>query len=1255
MTFSHSISSYKEIKLDRHAVIEASAGTGKTYTLECLVVELILKEGVSLEEILLVTFTEKATSELEMRIRRKLADALKGAENNGQHERLKDALDNFDRASIFTIHGFCQQVLQEHAFDSRTPFAHEVVDDAALYRQLLRRHMRTVWPRRFGERLGDLLHFSGYPGWKQKDECEWENKVVNLALRYNREAGVRLVPDFSSEAPLDEILKRIKEVLDRIAEAGGDIDPNDPKRCGLYRNYDRLNVHGRQKGSILAKIIAPLLQCVIKNVQGQFNLGHLQKFFLAAESYTRYCDVGFACLTDVSWNKAGDNRADVCPYLENIVRSLEELKGAWEQSKLYLPVQTAKALREEAFRFKREQGLISYDDMLLLVYLALQDNPGLVAALRGRYRYALVDEFHDTDPIQWEIFKTLFLAGREPNRLILIGDPKQAIYGFRGADVHTYARAREELGQRGDSARYSLGTNWRSTPGLIAALNHLFEEGAWFSASSLAGFEPVKPPEEAERQTRLYRDETGRAAITVVDLGREDSGSRARSRMARFIAKEIKRLLEPAAEAGAVGSRLVIGMGGEIRPLCAGDICIAVRAKHEAVPIEKELSQARIPYSFYKKPGLYESAEALHLDVLLSAIADPADESALAKALLTDFFHVPLERLAEYRDLPPDHPIRTLFRRWNELAEGRRWAKLFQSILEDTSVLLSPGKSTESPDSKEFDPYRDRRITNYQHIVQELLRDAIQMRLDFAGVCEHLGRLRRKTAPRERDEDLHRLETEQPKVQIMTMHTSKGLQFPVVFVAGGFTGGCKDEDYYKFHQDGHIIFDLTKDRRNREAHLRERDQDNRCLFYVAFTRAMHKLYLPKHRQGTKVPEPGSAPAAGFLFDALEEAWPDGKGDANARHVDDRGRSVDQNEQPLQPALDPLSDKTPQESPPPSVALPEPLFPKEDPDFRSRKIEVESFSSLHERLARIGADRLAIAASDTASVEYESEEIPLVDESPELVIEATLQPEEKPLLPPGAETGSMLHDLLEIIDYETVAQATAPEALLAPNTRTFVQIDQALLRYALADPEPLESAEDPRRRCRQETAGLLWNALHTPLTAEGQVFCLGQVKGCDRLHELEFYYPLSFFDASGSMRKGFERLGFDLSEEFFVHGFIDLVFRLKSKDGAHRYFLLDWKSNTLTTGYDPESLNASMADAGYTLQYKLYCLALLRWLKRSVPGFDPERHFGGVFYLYLRGLTGAAESGGVYFDRPGDEDSILKSLSAELAEASEAAS
>jgi exodeoxyribonuclease V beta subunit len=1057
------------IDLTRHAVIEASAGTGKTYTIERLVLRLLTELRAPLDSILLVTFTEKATGELKTRLRERLEKALR--ELPQHRDTLVPALDHFDQASIFTIHGFCQRLLQEYALEQGQDFRAAVVNDEDLVPQALRDVQRKVWRSHFGDRLRAVLETAGF---SRLTADNWDKELFELAKSYQPRSDHQLRPT------------AVADWWQRLDEPGA------------------------------------------------------------------------------KW--AGQ-----------------------------LHVFTVNAIRQHLADHKQQRGLLSFDDMIGIVEQNLDpeahlDGSPLVHRLRDRYRYGVVDEFQDTDPLQWRIFHRIFVeAGK--SRLFVVGDPKQAIFAFRGADLPTYQRARKQLREEAGAAFLPLDTNWRSAPELLDALNCLFLDGEWFPRDSKIDYREVHAPADEERSSRIVTDLTNRAALTIVDVRPWEMPRQARKQFARFVACEIHRLLTGT---GGQPAFVFAHKGTSARPLTAADICVLVFKRNEAEPLTEELEKLDIPYSFHKPTGLWQSEEVHQLETLLVCLSRPEDRASLRKALLTCFFRIRPADLVQCQDLPLSHPARRLYQQWLDYAEARQWSALFQSLLEDTGLLLQALEND----------VRAQQLATLRHVMGTLERVGHGENRDLLGLVDWIREQRRQ-----RDQgdgvqppaDMFR-----PRVRIMTIHASKGLEFPIVFLAGGFTGSGRRPTGVATYRDDHgrKVFDCCPDG---EAHARMADEamgEARRLLYVALTRPMFKLYVPMVHMGSGV-RPYSGPAGTILLPALKQACPDKLGPLFAEIITPP-RLLE-----LTRAVPNQEDRTADSAPP--ILHTGSLFPSLAANLERRGIVVRSFSSMSRQHAMPEGPSYTERQHATAPEES-----------------AGIAESEDPVR--GPVFGSMVHHVLETIDYAAVARCAEPSLLLVERTPSRLLIDKVIA----ADIVNLRGKprEELERTARAQIAQLVWNALHTPLREAGGA--LAKLQASDRIHELEFEFVEAALDPRDASRSSRARS----REDSFVLGFMDLVFR-----HAGRYFLVDFKTNLLP-GYTPEHLARCMNEADYHRQYRLYLHALYRWLTR-VHGKDYPflRHCGGVYYLFVRGLNGRDESTGVFHHQVTADDLDLAQIMA----------
>lgn len=1090
-----------DFDLSKHGWIEASAGTGKTFTIERLVVRAIVEEKIPISSILTVTFTEKATGELKDRIRGLLQNIVDGSlaegdrqwfeeqqRKHGKQEAsktfafVKDSLDRFDEAAIFTIHGFCQSLLTEYSFELGRLLKYELVND------------------------NDLLE--------------------------------TLIPDALRRLPVSE-----SDLLERL-------------------------------------------------VRSEF------------------------------WKVTHSGE----PRLENTVRNLlRMLKGnvelrlssASEDSPMQIVLRMVRSIQDNLTRLKAERGWISYDDMILHVRDALcpttdrfkdqatdraadqKKDPDtsrkLASAIGERFRFAIIDEFQDTDALQWDIFSACFLdSGRHVSRtsdrrsdvrsprLILVGDPKQSIYGFRGADLNAYFRAKKRfvaLAEKGEAHLYRINRNFRSSPEYIQALNAIFQsEGyPWNVASDdndLAYVLKDCPTGNRWEGTELP---PGRRPMNLWRPENADGAAAIRLAHARHICNEIRFLTAGGHELCKDGRRI---------PVSYGDICILARSKKEATGILGHLRTAGIPASFYKQAGVFESVEALEILYVLEALAEPARSSAVQKALLTRFFGISIELIQAMDELPVDHPFRERMQRWHELAGENRWPQLFREMMTVDELF-----ALVHADAGGW----ERSLTNYEQIFHALEERALRNGLDLIGIVRQLKELIREGSLEE-EETLHKQETEEQRVRVMTIHASKGLEFPIVFIYGGLTEGT-NIDFFRFYEEEHPVivpvpwFDPDKkelDRsesglRFKELHKSFARAENARLYYVALTRAAVMCYIPTYR-----PNRNAGPVGSFLQDALDEAM---KLSPNVfAEVRDQHQTI------ASISRSPIDGQS-------TAHLPEPVL---SAHLQERKADLLSYSSIvRQRAERIDREELDHDAS-ASEVILETSDVDVQQTSLDMIFR-------------GAEAGNFFHEILERLDFQDDAfrEEQPSDSLFSEDVYPSLSTrNRSLIRRKL-DQYGYRTDSD-----HEGPVVLLLHRLMRTQILPG--FRLCDLKPADRIHEMEFVFRYS------------ENVAGIRGERFFT-GFIDLVFRHEG-----RIYLLDWKTNRLPA-YDRPHLDEAMRSHQYDLQYSLYARALSGWLESR--GHDPVAELGGVIYLFLRGVRPGA-SDGIFFETASLEE-VSRKLAREI--------
>jgi exodeoxyribonuclease V beta subunit len=1145
----------KQIQRGRHAVIEASAGTGKTFTIEHLVVDLILSGDCAIDQVLIVTFTEKATAELRARIRKALEKIRFGApdpEPVGESEtiridesgrnQLDEAFRAFDRAPIFTIHGFCNRVLTDFAFHSGTLLNLELTDGRGAFHQAfraeLREHLavdagtRALLEKRLEEGTPDKLEALLFEAYRRRyhtsADCGARVQAArNLIELYDATVLKRIYRSVGlSDKTCNQVLKSLQDLGDYIRAAGGD-------------------------GEVLLDSLPEafsfdiLIRPILPPPEGRLKTGYQPS-----------------------------------PQAQEFARNLAMVQVGvssreWKPVDLFLP-----RIAQRLDRYKREQGLIDYDDMLAWVWRAL-DGPGgpaLAKALRERFRCALVDEFQDTDDLQWRIFHRVFIEGEGGNRLYVVGDPKQAIYAFRGADVFTYLKARGELTANG-AAPVQLLDNFRSTSDLIAACNHIFDQTA--SPPLFKGEIRYQHPVRCGRPERQAVD-ARRKRVTPVILMRyrrtdrgKASAPEARAAIGRHIAAELHRLLF--VDAGKVTIADKDGAARQVRPK---DVFVLTRTRQESVEVGGYLREAGVPFAFYKQEGLFQTPEAHYVLDILRAVDQPHIRSNRLRAWLSPFFGVPLRELAVIEEVPPTHPLNERLYEWKAIAERGQLAELFDRLLHNSGLAYR----------ELFLSASERELTNYLHIFETMLAQALTSRLALPEIIALLeDYVCQRASPAAENGNIQRLESERDAVSVMTVHMSKGLEADVVALFGGM-GKLQDRrDLVVYHdKSGERRFAIGKFAKKsaivKEPLSREEDDEDRRLLYVALTRARARLYLAMLPEGSTKVTPN-----GYYAD-LNERLLQIAGDLGGHGKWSKLFAVQNVAEPFDHASDAAEIDRQLETwtPPPELI-----------DDRS-DIEAEShfrnLRRLHAPLT-MGSYTSLRGLEETGRWDIPAEEFKSDLETPV----------EDQDLPGGREVGIFLHEVIERLPMESFTESRDLEAW---RKREDVR---RLFRAAMH-----------RHRVKEPWFERGTRAVFTALTsriviAPGRE--IAPLCGRHNVREMEFVYPIP--ESSHPLLSAAAN-GLWTVERGYLKGFVDFVFE---HDGL--VYFADWKSDRLSS-YEPAAIERHVG-LHYLLQAKIYSIGVIRLLQIRNQD-DYERRFGGLLYLFLRGMDDSGKRG-VHFVRP----------------------
>jgi exodeoxyribonuclease V beta subunit len=1175
-------------------LIEASAGTGKTWTIAALYLRLVLGHGgdsgftrpLMPPEILVMTFTRAATRELSNRVRERLVQAaacFRGeiepddpylealadayddeASRHVAAHRLVLAAETMDEAAIFTIDAWCQRMLREHAFDSGSLFDEELVsDERALFEDAAHDYWRQhVYPLS-GAALSSLLSC-----WSDVDALKRTvRELVQRAGRIDDRIGNL------SERPLGAVIA----------------DAEREQRDALKRLKD--GWHAR--ADAMESWIAAQRSVNPKAFNGnKMRPDSLAKAFDALRRWADDPQAHYPQLTDALWSRltpdgildafSKDHSAPIPECFEH-TRALKEGLDAIAPVAHALLRHAACAIAHRMAELKRRNRQFGFADMLVRLKDALEGPNG--EALRRRildqYPVAMVDEFQDTSPDQYRIFDLLYrVADNDPARgLFLIGDPKQSIYGFRGADIHSYLSARRATHGR----HYQLGTNYRSTRQLVAAVNQLFRHAEGNYAAGAFRFRkgeenplPFDAVDAAGRKQQLVGVDGPFQALAVgvaevEDLRADDY----REFFAQHCAEHIVRLLNDPRVGFADDA-------GRFARLMPADIAILVRDRREAAAVRRALVQRKVASVYLSdQDSVVESDEARDVLRWLQAVANPLDVTLARAAFATATCALPLAELAQ---LASDElawearveQLKSLHQAWQRQGVLAMLRRFIHELGLPAKLLAAPGG--------------ERRLTNLLHLA-ELLQEASR-ELDgeqalirwFAEQVEGVGE--------GGDERVLRLESDAELVKVVTVHKSKGLEYPLVYLPFAVTARKTDRRNRAFfeyvEEDGERRIDLALSDAAMEAVDRARLEEDLRLLYVALTRARHFLWLGVAAVAARKKGENQLheSALGYLLTGgtpvpaatVRERWEHLRGDVDGIELH-------------------------------ALASPDGCTLLRREDVRPELVEPPRFEARFERNWAVGSFTSLTKNTVAVAPPTRPQEENLLEEEDPGVVPVT-HSEDAPWhrFPRGAGPGNFLHEQLEWMAQEG-----------------FGQVDDEQFRLRLA--QRIQRAGWGNRL--DDALAWLRMVAVTPLPPVG--CALADIDA--PLAEMEFWFPSRQLDVAALDRLCRQRMLGNTPRPILperqlhgmLKGFTDLVFECHG-----RYWVLDYKSNALgpgDTAYNQAAMAAGMAEHRYDIQGAIYMLAVHRLLRaRLGADYSPHEHLGGAVFLFLRGIGNPATHG-----------------------------
>ena len=1152
-------------------LIEASAGTGKTYTIASLFIRLLLGHGdeyahqkpLTVEQILVVTFTEAATAELRSRIRERIQQIrlafLQGTSDDPFTQTLIEQTPDLqlairllrfaelqmDEAAIYTIHGFCQRMLMQNAFESGSLFQQSLLEDDS---KLLLQSCNDFWRNHFYD-LSTPLSELIFSYWQNPEQLK--NELRSWLSRHDLQF-LPHITDFDFKEKYETSLQAIEKVKVSWIKDEDDyfdiISHSDVSK----RSYSKAN---------LPKWLKEVSQWAF---QSNYSL-------TLPKNLSRFSQKTL----DEKTPKGAKPVHPVFSQIEALLAEELSLRNT-------LLIKATNWVRAHLQSSKQMQMLLGFDDLLTRLDEALQHSADnhLAEQIKTVYPVALIDEFQDTDPVQYRIFQTVYhsaeqMAADKSAGLFMIGDPKQAIYSFRGADIFTYMQARQNV-----SAHYSLDYNYRSSEEMIDAANAFFNYcPAPFIYNDDIPFTAVKAPAIKRKKLVIEnKDDIGKTALQFIHPVGGENTQGFKASITQACVNEIKTILQLAQQ----GKAYLENEQGDKRLVRANDIAILVRTGKEAAEIRRALFNENINSVYLSlKESVYATPLAEDLLRILQACLTPENERLLRSAVACKLFS-----LSPYQI----HQLLADTHLWEEkIAQFME----YRAIWEKAGVLAMLHKLFHQQGISAHllnSPQGERSLTDVLHLAELLQKNSVDYDGNFALLRWFSVQINEKNG--EAGEQKQRLESEKDLVQVSTLHKSKGLEYDIVFMP--FTGlyqKARDCLYHDPEHNNQLIYDLDCNKNHFELTEKEQLAEDLRLLYVGLTRSVYRCYIGigSYKSGRAKNSPLAKSALGYI--CLRGGKDLLAGDT--ARLNELLESMAKTSRNISIRSRPMVDDTPYQAQQSMQTLQEPAqFTTEI----ERNYWISSYSSL--------------SRFHTVAAESEPADKPIV----EPLITA---PGKTPFtFPKGAKHGSFLHQLFELIDFQLANRENLSEFLTEQLQQHFYDEPELWADVLAIWVEHILDQE------LHPQAGIKLRDL-TPAQkkVEMQFFIDMKLIHAPQVNRLiQRYDPLS-------ARAG--ELLFQ-SVQGFLKGFIDLTFEIDGK-----YYVLDYKSNYLGDNledYNRYNIEQAMIEHRYDFQYQLYTLALHRLLKSRLPDYDYHTHIGGVFYTFLRGMQGDDQFG-VYFNKP----------------------
>ena len=1093
-------------------LIEASAGTGKTYSIAILTLRLILEEKLAIKEILMVTFTKAAVAELEERIRlfiRSAYQVCKGEniedntitslvnfsiDRDGREliaQLLRDAVTYLDETAVLTIHSFCQQTLSEFAFETNQLFGAELLLDTSA---IIENEVNKFW-RKYATSI-PLELLTPFAGRLTRHDI---NNIVRQHLDGKRYHEYDHAKEYVLEPVLyKEIIKETELLLEKYTAIQAEliqyvIDNNEALKIKCTSNP-----HARK--GLLSLVDEPqkFLDAVIKKQASAY----IEKLF-----------------------------GDILERLFDAEKIKTEIENHIQKCLNIIYYAAINEVSAGVKNYKLQNNQVSFDDLIANLHAALvkRDNPILVHALQQKYKAVFIDEFQDTDRLQYEIFKKAFSTN---TILFYIGDPKQSIYAWRKADISTYFKAYEDA----DNI-YGMNENYRSSEAYIQAMNVFFQPTENFDTfhyppdTQSIIYIPVNSPKE-NTKGKLKIDGVDCVPISINNQPNKDA-------IAVAVTAQVIELLS--------NNKYQISKNNIDRAIRPSDIGILVRSNKEGNQIKRGLAGYGIPAVTIGDAKVLESEEATGVLYILEAMMD-ISRSNINRALLSSFTGYDTQKIL----LLNDEIAIELFKKYRINWDTDGVYNALMNFIADFGVqqILLQGNIKNG----------ERAITNLYQLVELLYKIQTNKKLSSLELIDWLKRAIESNNA-QGDEYEQRIENDEECVKIVTIHKSKGLEYNIVIAPYLDFGERKKDEFCNLRNESGEYINFKKSQAT-EAYLdlykQQNEQENRRLLYVAITRTVYKCFIIKNDSND-----GRNSTLAFFTNALQDADKLLIENINAPDV------------------------------------PENYYYRIKQSKNNTTVkQVVNFSLTQQNWQRTSYTGLAAEMDKNSKPNFGN----YTNEYDDFIFSK---------LSKGSTTGNMLHDIFENIHFTN-------------NDRWALVVQGAIKKFAPSNKDVYELMLEE----------MVSHVLKADINVADTTFNLEQVDYDKRIHEFEFDFPLGVFQPADLHGLSTENIQIKVKERYelegIMNGKIDMLFEYQGK-----YFILDWKSTFLGDSlqqYAPAALSNAMNENNYHLQYLIYTLATKKYLESRLPNFDYEKDFGGVLYLFVRGMRAGSDNG-IFYCKP----------------------